>query len=399
MSSTGWIRCLLAIVAGVALPTVSLPLNSSTAFGANRPVGREEIVLEIDQQGEAGVELPLQKIVVRALQGAGVTVRSAASSQNPAIRVLKISMRYTSTESEYVEDRDRIFHLSGEFAGSITLVGQVPPVIRSLGGKSVPVRRETESVCLWNRPFYSALLNSSFLPDLAKLVTDTWGGREEDVYLAWIEFGDSEYWITQPALGLLLARGGDRLATLQPLLTHAAPEVRLQAVIALQEMDPLPPTSLFTGLLTDPATDVATWAVGALEKIGDAAALPALLAALRRPESKVRCAVLRVLEKFRSDPMVRDAILGAIEARDRDVHVLAVKVVPRIAAMMGKLIAIMGNPGEDDWARLYAAEALGEIGDQRAIPSLRRYRRSLNPGFWRDHVDAALKLLGVKIEK
>lgn len=121
------------------------------------------------------------------------------------------------------------------------------------------------------------------------------------------------------------------------------PDLAVAAVRYLAAIEAQGRTGLFSPLLEAPQASVASAAIQGLGKTGDPAAGELLLKMLSSPE---------VAEAARGD-----LILALGELRDA-------RAVPA-------LLAIAKNRAEDKSRRMYAAGALGRIGDQAALPVLR----------------------------
>jgi HEAT repeat protein len=104
-----------------------------------------------------------------------------------------------------------------------------------------------------------------------------------------------------------------------------------------------------------------------------ARAAPPLLEAAKKGRPEVRAAALEVLVKWNvpeSGKLVAEA-LASVEARERQSAVLLCSRNPATArGSLTALIALADDP--DPIVRRYLGQALGESGDQRAVPALRK---------------------------
>jgi HEAT repeat protein len=108
-------------------------------------------------------------------------------------------------------------------------------------------------------------------------------------------------------------------------------------------------------------------AAAALGRIGDAAAVPGLLAALRDESWQVREAAAEALGEIGA-PAV-PGLLAALRDAEEDVREAAAKALEQIGApAVPGLLAALRDAEED--VREAAAEALGEIGDAAVVPGL-----------------------------
>jgi HEAT repeat protein len=137
--------------------------------------------------------------------------------------------------------------------------------------------------------------------------------------------------------------------------------------------------------LTDPESR--TWAASYLGKLGDPAAIPALMRLLGARDFQARAAAAIALGKLGATEAV-PALLESLERGPEDVmRAWAIDALGKIRSReaVPALIDVLGS--SDERLRWTAAVALRTIGDERAIPALeaaatrerfftrRRYRR------------------------
>lgn len=110
--------------------------------------------------------------------------------------------------------------------------------------------------------------------------------------------------------------------------------------------------------------------VQALGRIADAAAVPALLDALRGDDPWVRAAAAGSLIQIGA-PAV-DGLVAGLRDPEKTVRRASAKALGKIGD--SQEIAVMGLSGAlldiDSGVRRFAAEALGRLGDEAAVPSL-----------------------------
>ncbi|AKF07421.1 HEAT repeat domain-containing protein [Sandaracinus amylolyticus] len=115
--------------------------------------------------------------------------------------------------------------------------------------------------------------------------------------------------------------------------------------------------------------------------------------ALGSPEAAERIEALRALARLPGDE-VRDALLGALDDREREVRVEAVRAVgdARVVAAVPRLTEWLADPDAD--LRAVSAEALGAIGDASAVTALVRALGDARADVRRAAVDALAAIGG-----
>ncbi|HTX67505.1 MAG TPA: HEAT repeat domain-containing protein [Opitutaceae bacterium] len=151
-------------------------------------------------------------------------------------------------------------------------------------------------------------------------------------------------------------------------LQDPAPAVRLAAAQALPVFhDPRAIPPLIQALEADDA-ELRAAAATALGQIGDVRAIEPLLAAVTSKAPETAAAALAALGALH-DPRALPAIIGALAAKDDSVGAQAVDAIARFGApAVEPLLASLHDPKARVRAR--AAEALGRIGDARAVGPL-----------------------------
>ncbi|MGD2177949.1 MAG: HEAT repeat domain-containing protein, partial [Anaerolineae bacterium] len=182
-------------------------------------------------------------------------------------------------------------------------------------------------------------------------------------------------WKVRAAAARSLGKLGDERAveTLTAALEDESKTVQREAVIALGKLGHADTVEPLTAALQLDSSSVRKAAVQALTRIGDPRAFEALITALENDAGAVDATVLDELVKM-DDPRVMETLVrkatktsGASvswSARETYVEALGTMGQPAIDA----LAAVLGSGGST--ARQYAAIALGEIGDRRAVKPL-----------------------------
>lgn len=130
------------------------------------------------------------------------------------------------------------------------------------------------------------------------------------------------------------------------------------------------------GALADPDEDVRRFAAQRLGKLGDQSAVPALLIALDRPDPGTQASAARALGKLRT-PLALDGLIGVAHSKQRGRS-------PRVWSLAA--LGWIGGPkaydtlidqlDDSEWPiRRAAVYGLGELGDRRAIPTIKSLRR------------------------
>jgi HEAT repeat protein len=166
--------------------------------------------------------------------------------------------------------------------------------------------------------------------------------------------------------------------------------VRAAAARALREIGDAAAVPGLLAALGDASWYVREAAAAALGEIGDAAAVPGLLAALRDAEEDVRRAAAAALGQIGA-PAV-PGLLAALRDAEEDVRRAAAAALGQIGApAVPGLLAALRDAEED--VRRAAAAALGEIGDAAAVPGL---LAALGDASWyvREAAAAALGQIG-----
>ena len=190
---------------------------------------------------------------------------------------------------------------------------------------------------------------------------------------------------------------------LAALKTERAANVREKIVNALQEIDDPAAVAGVIAVLKDPTVQVRRAAVAALSEFEDASAVPALLEMVRDEDDEVRMQTAEALGNL-DNTAALDALSQLVKDANKDVRVHAVSALGHLedrralpalvtalkdpnaevrahaADAIGDLENIRTAPpaliealqDADSEVRQHAANSLGEIGDEAAVPGLRR---------------------------
>lgn len=179
---------------------------------------------------------------------------------------------------------------------------------------------------------------------------------------------DAELTVQEAASAVLASIADSRVR--EPLIRALASSdwiVRMHAAKALGRIGHQDAVPALIPLLQDKVKAVREEVAAALAAIGDAA-VPALLAALQHQEWLVRLHAVESLGKSKS-PQAVEALLSVVfNDPDTAVREDAVRALGDIGAPQAVdfLYVVMKDPR----LRLFAVEALGRIGDRRAVPVL-----------------------------
>ena len=172
------------------------------------------------------------------------------------------------------------------------------------------------------------------------------------------------------ALGML----GDPRAidAVLPYLTHESKDLRKNVAWALSRLRDDRVVEPLKGLLRDPEIQVRQAAVEALAALGRPRALDAVRSeALSSPEASMREAAVRALRPS-PGPETDATLVRALKDPDVSVRRAAGWVLKDIARPESVPALIDALTDEDSEVRRRVAEALGKLGDRRAVDPLRR---------------------------
>jgi len=155
-------------------------------------------------------------------------------------------------------------------------------------------------------------------------------------------------------------------AALADALRDESHKVRLLAAMGLHYLGKVAAKELI-GALKNPDVEVRLEAACALGEIRDPASVPALVAALKDKNDEVRWLCMKAL-MVAADARAVDALVDTLG--DERLDFMAMKALVHVGApAVEALITAVKHKNEP--VRKYAARALGEIGDERALPALR----------------------------
>jgi hypothetical protein len=194
-------------------------------------------------------------------------------------------------------------------------------------------------------------------------------------------------WAAAETLGDI---GTAAIPALTKCLRHPLADVRSYAALALAKIGEEAAIPALVQTLTDEDELVHRRAAEALGTIG-LPALPALLDALRHEDAHVRWIVAYSLGTV-GDVRAIPALAQTLKDREKDVRAMAAEALSTIgdSAAVPLLITALNDP--DGFVRGSVAEALGILGDARAIPALRQTLGDMD-SFARRRAAEALEIL------
>jgi HEAT repeat protein len=148
-------------------------------------------------------------------------------------------------------------------------------------------------------------------------------------------------------------------------LGDSAPKARETAIGALSSLGDVRAVEPLIAVLKDGDEFVRTAAAEALGKLGDARAVEPLVAALKDGDEFVRTAAAEALGEL-GDVRAVEPLVAALKDEEVNVRKAAVRALGRIWELTD--IVELGN--RDSKVKMAAAEALGELGDVRAVEPL-----------------------------
>lgn len=193
----------------------------------------------------------------------------------------------------------------------------------------------------------------------------------EDLYQA-LQSADEEVRL-QTVLNVGTPANPDDLATLVNMLADRSWRVRKAVVRVLAQADvttvvPLLVTSLSRGDKNIQTVRFQNAAIECLTLIGPPA-IPDLTAALRSPDKDVRISAANALGAIRHHDAC-DALIAALTDNHVNVRYAAVEALAKIPSQKSVTPLTLILEGEEEWLKLPAISALGNIGDYRATPHL-----------------------------
>jgi HEAT repeat protein len=177
------------------------------------------------------------------------------------------------------------------------------------------------------------------------------------------------YWASQTQFDRCLEIGADAMPSLIAALKDRHQDARDAAAQALVQVG-APAVEPLIGALSDGAKTVRSTASWALGEIGDVRAVEPLIASLADRVEDVRVAARRALGRIGA-PAVEPLIAALRDSHDWEVYICEMgtgALVEIGAPAVEPLIAALKD--EDVLVRWTAAEALGKIGDERALAPL-----------------------------
>ena len=184
-------------------------------------------------------------------------------------------------------------------------------------------------------------------------------------------------------------------------LIDSSDEVRAASARALGKLGDERAVPALMGALGDSDSSIRETSAHALGTIGDPRAAPQLIGSLKDPEIGVRRAAVASLLKLDLDEHREEAVTALIEVMgdsrySEDVYSLRAEAADALGELGDRravpvLIEALGERYKDEVVRS-AARALGDIGDREAVPALVRVLKARLDRFSVDVVEALGKL-------
>jgi HEAT repeat protein len=264
------------------------------------------------------------------------------------------------------------------------LPARLRELLQQLKDKNAVVRREAA----WA---LGRLGDQRAVPALMQALKDKdWKVRK---YAAWAlgELGDRRavpalsqaledilFWPVREAVAMALGKLGDYgFSALLQALKYGSPNVRKTAAYALGRLGEPRAVPALMQALKDKDWNGREAAAEALGELGDKRAMPALIQALKEDWGWwVRESAAKALSKL-GDPG-RLALIQALKDEDENVRKAAAEALGELGDRRAVPALIQALKDEDGSVRGAAAWALGKLGDRRAVPALRQAVKDYN---------------------
>ena len=124
-------------------------------------------------------------------------------------------------------------------------------------------------------------------------------------------------------------------------------------------------------LLSNENSEIRKVSIAALGEIKSVLALEPLIKLLSNENSEITKASIAALGKIRSEKIV-EPIIEIIDNQDKMTKIKCIEILSKIKSTKAvtKLVEVLSNKDENSEVRSWAAFALGEIGDEKAVQPL-----------------------------
>ncbi len=181
-----------------------------------------------------------------------------------------------------------------------------------------------------------------------------------------------------------------------PSLKDASVEVRRSAVSALEELEDATVVGALQALVRDPDVEVRRRLASALGSFEEAGTIETIITLTRDADAEVRAQAVGALDDL-EDARVAPALVAALADRNPEVRERAASALGNVEGMRSaprQLIDALGDADAD--VRRAAASSLGNIGDEAAVPALKRLIGSTDVETRRAVVEALKEIGGAE---
>ena len=154
---------------------------------------------------------------------------------------------------------------------------------------------------------------------------------------------------------------------LDALKSERSTRVRVKIVEALREIDDPSAVGGVSAVLKDPSAEVRREAVEALGEFEDVAAIPALASMVRDDDVQVRRNVAQALSQFEESATV-DPLTAMTKDRDAEVRANAIQGLARFESMNHVSLFVAALKDSSAHVREHAADALGSLDELKTAP-------------------------------
>lgn len=181
-----------------------------------------------------------------------------------------------------------------------------------------------------------------------------------------------------------------------PSLKDSSADVRRSAVSALEGLEDASAVGPLQALVRDPDVEVRRRLASALGSFDDASSLESIITLTRDADAEVRAQAVGALDDI-EDARVAPALVAALGDRNADVRERAANGLGSIDGLRSAPRALIDALNDSDGdVRRAAADALGSIGDEAAVPALKRLLTATDVDTRREVVEALKEIGGAE---